>query len=136
MDFDCESGVLSFTDYISLRDIVERIVVQHAHEHFGDFRGTLLGLMSAYKFEHNILESVHQMINSDAYRALLNCYNEQRKSYNPQKVEHTQEEMAGDSDDDVNESVPHNLRVAENEKGELVLSPGGVHVAIPIARRR
>ncbi|GMH42953.1 hypothetical protein BSKO_10875 [Bryopsis sp. KO-2023] len=139
-----EEIISSMADYIPLRDIVELIVHHHAHERFGDFRGTLLGLMSAYNYERNILKSVQHMINADAFRTLFACYTSKLKSCRigegrpgyEEELSEEEEEEEEEGGGAVGENAGlRNLHVAADERGELILTPGGERVRVPLRSR-
>ena len=60
--------------HVPLRIIAERILAHHAADQFGDFRGTLLGLLAAYAYESAILAAATRLVSSDAFQALLQLY--------------------------------------------------------------
>ena len=43
-------------------------------DQFGDFKGTLLGLLSAYNYELRILEAATRLMSSDAFGTLHSLY--------------------------------------------------------------
>jgi hypothetical protein len=43
-------------------------------DQFGDFKGTLLGLLSAYNYELRILEAATRLMSSDAFATLHSLY--------------------------------------------------------------
>ena len=43
-------------------------------DQFGDFKGTLLGLLSAYNYELRILEAATRLMSSDAFQTLRSLY--------------------------------------------------------------
>eukprot|EP00884_Botryococcus_braunii_P022622 jgi/Botrbrau1/9043/Bobra.0376s0020.2 len=68
-------GVIShMAGFVPLKAIGERIISEFAAEQFGDFKGTLLGLLSAYSYEFATLESAKRLLGSDAYRTLYSMY--------------------------------------------------------------
>ena len=50
-----EEVISGMAGYIPLKAIGQRILAQYSRQQFGDFRGTLLGLLSAYNYESSIL---------------------------------------------------------------------------------
>ncbi len=50
-----EEVISGMAGYIPLKAIGQRILAQYSRQQFGDFRGTLLGLLSAYSYESSIL---------------------------------------------------------------------------------
>lgn len=50
-----EEVISGMAGYIPLKDIGQRILAQYSRQQFGDFRGTLLGLLAAYSYESSIL---------------------------------------------------------------------------------
>ena len=60
--------------HVPLRIIAERILAHHATDQFGDFRGTLLGLLAAYAYESSILAAATRLVSSDAFHALFSLY--------------------------------------------------------------
>lgn len=50
-----EEVISGMAGYIPLKAIGQRILAQYTQQQFGDFRGTLLGLLSAYNYESSIL---------------------------------------------------------------------------------
>ena len=60
--------------YIALKTIAERIMEQFDGDQFGDFKGTLLGLLSAYNYELRILEAATRLMSGDAYQTLHSLY--------------------------------------------------------------
>ena len=137
---------------------MELIVVHHSHERFGDFRSTLLGLMSAYNYERNILHSVGQLMNSDAYRALMACYKRHRHAYRPEVCEPSaastdETKNGGDNGDGgrgpfVTEGENNRVgwlmsgnkfeprEAAVNKRDEMCLVPGGKPLKIGLSRGR
>ena len=67
------SGLLRHR-YIALKTIAERIMEQFDGDQFGDFKGTLLGLLSAYNYELRILEAATRLMSGDAFQTLQNLY--------------------------------------------------------------
>eukprot|EP00803_Ostreobium_quekettii_P010318 evm.model.scf_196.9 EVM.evm.TU.scf_196.9 scf_196:117291-118406(-) len=149
-----EDVISAMADYVPLRDIMELIVVHHSHERFGDFRGTLLGLMSAYNYERNILNSVSQLMNSDAYRALLSCYRRHVRALDG----HLRERPCGladgeepgqegrESSDEESDEEGGDVREPWTTRGavplgmgrmdKLCLAPGGRPVSVGLGRGR
>ena len=52
-----EEVISGMAGYIPLKAIGQRILAQYSHQQFGDFRGTLLGLLAAYSYESSILNT-------------------------------------------------------------------------------
>lgn len=50
-----EEVIAGMAGYIPLKAIGQRILAQYSTQQFGDFRGTLLGLLAAYNYESSIL---------------------------------------------------------------------------------
>ena len=50
-----EEVIAGMAGYVPLKAIGQRILAQYSRQHFGDFRGTLLGLLAAYSYESSIL---------------------------------------------------------------------------------
>ena len=50
-----EEVISGMAGYIPLKAIGQRILAQYSTQQFGDFRGTLLGLLAAYSYESSIL---------------------------------------------------------------------------------
>ena len=50
-----EEVISGMAGYIPLKDIGQRILARYSTQQFGDFRGTLLGLLAAYNYESSIL---------------------------------------------------------------------------------
>lgn len=131
-----------FVDYVPLQDIVKRIVVHHAHDRFGDFRSTLLGLISAYNYEKSMLKSVHHLMNSDAFRVLFHCYMWQRKSCGVRASSDVTDDNEGNTAGEEDMPGPPNVKSSPWPKpsadanGDLVLSPGGDNSSIPLKRRK
>ena len=50
-----EEVISGMAGYIPLKAIGQRILAQYTQQQFGDFRGTLLGLLSAYNYESSML---------------------------------------------------------------------------------
>ena len=50
-----EEVISGMAGYIPLKAIGQRILAEYSRQQFGDFRGTLLGLLSAYNYESSIL---------------------------------------------------------------------------------
>ena len=60
--------------YIALKTIAERILEQFDGDQFGDFKGTLLGLLSAYNYELRILQAATRLMSGDAFQTLRSLY--------------------------------------------------------------
>ena len=60
--------------YIALKTIAERIMEQFDGDQFGDFKGTLLGLLSAYNYELRILQAATRLMSGDAFQTLASLY--------------------------------------------------------------
>ncbi|KAK9839358.1 hypothetical protein WJX84_012353 [Apatococcus fuscideae] len=69
-----EEAISHMAGHIPLRIIAERILAHHATDQFGDFRGTLLGLLAAYAYESSILAAATRLVSSDAFHALFSLY--------------------------------------------------------------
>lgn len=57
-----------------MKAIGERLLQQFDGDHFGDFKGTLLGLLGAYSYEFSILTAASRLTTADAYRTLHTLY--------------------------------------------------------------
>lgn len=57
-----------------MKAIGERLLQQFDGDHFGDFKGTLLGLLGAYSYEFSILTAASRLTTADAYRTLHSLY--------------------------------------------------------------
>ncbi|KAL0048183.1 hypothetical protein WJX82_009442 [Trebouxia sp. C0006] len=69
-----EEVISGMAGYIPLKAIGQRILAQYSRQQFGDFRGTLLGLLSAYNYESSILTTASRLMGSDAFRSLFKLY--------------------------------------------------------------
>ncbi|KAL0018560.1 hypothetical protein WJX77_004866 [Trebouxia sp. C0004] len=69
-----EEVISGMAGYIPLKAIGQRILAQYSRQQFGDFRGTLLGLLSAYNYESSILTTASRLMGSDAFRSLFALY--------------------------------------------------------------
>ncbi|KAA6422788.1 MAG: hypothetical protein FRX49_07323 [Trebouxia sp. A1-2] len=69
-----EEVISGMAGYIPLKAIGQRILAQYSRQQFGDFRGTLLGLLSAYNYESSILTTASRLMGSDAFRSLFTLY--------------------------------------------------------------
>ncbi|KAK9788705.1 hypothetical protein WJX73_001767 [Symbiochloris irregularis] len=59
---------------LPLKDIGERMLaLYHAHE-YGDFKGTIQGLLAAYNYELSILQSANRLVAADAFHSLHALY--------------------------------------------------------------
>ena len=76
-----------YAGHVPLRIIAERILAHHAADQFGDFRGTLLGLLAAYAYESSILAAATRLVSSDAFQALFSLYQSHVRSTLPSKPE-------------------------------------------------
>lgn len=89
-----------------------------------------------------MLKSVHHLLNSDAYRTLLHCYNWRRKTCGVRTNSAVSEENVGSNADGEEAPAVSSVRnslwlnPAADERGELVLSPGGDKSSMALKRRR
>lgn len=67
-----EEVISGMAGYIPLKAIGQRILAQYSRQQFGDFRGTLLGLLSAYNYESSILTTARCI--SGTMRRILLCW--------------------------------------------------------------
>lgn len=60
--------------YVPLKTIGQRILQGYGGEQFGDFRGTLGGLLAAYHYEASILHTAAKLIARDTFQAMDAAY--------------------------------------------------------------
>lgn len=60
--------------YVPLKTIGQRILQGYGGEQFGDFRGTLGGLLAAYHYEASILHTASKLIARDTFQAMDAAY--------------------------------------------------------------
>lgn len=101
-----------------LRIIAERILAHHATDQFGDFRGTLLGLLAAYAYESSILAAATRLVSSDAFQALLSLYHS-----------HTRFSQPPQPDGDVGMSMPEGAAEAAGGDDSSGAGPSSSHAA-------
>jgi hypothetical protein len=53
--------------YVPLRVIMDKILAEHGNHPFGDFRATILNMLSAYGYERAILRTAKQLIEDDTF---------------------------------------------------------------------
>ena len=61
-----EEVISGMAGYIPLKAIGDRILAQYSRQQWGDFRGTLLGLLSAYSYESSILTTARSLAAAQA----------------------------------------------------------------------
>ncbi|KAL3136710.1 hypothetical protein ABBQ38_005943 [Trebouxia sp. C0009 RCD-2024] len=85
-----EEVISGMAGYIPLKAIGQRILAQYSTQQFGDFRGTLLGLLAAYSYESSILTTACRLTGSDAFRSLFTLYQSKtRVSAHVEMVSHS-----------------------------------------------
>ncbi|KAK9804391.1 hypothetical protein WJX72_010740 [[Myrmecia] bisecta] len=69
-----EEVISHMAGYVPLKAIGDRIIRQYNRDPFGDFKGTLLGLLAAYNYEFSILKAANRLMAADAFRTLYALY--------------------------------------------------------------
>ncbi|CAL8466179.1 g5715 [Coccomyxa elongata] len=71
-----EDVISHMAGYVPLKAIAERILAAYARDPFGDFKGTLVGLLAAFSYELSILHAAARLTHADAFRTLHALYRE------------------------------------------------------------
>ena len=54
--------------YVALERLLNKILDDHKHSKFGEFRGVIMGMLDAYRYEERIMTTAARMLRDDVYR--------------------------------------------------------------------